>query len=119
MTRRRPFALAQTGFDHCPSMTLAPGGLSVQTTLPVCLLTATKLGASGLGRAQGSWETSLPLPVTANTRSPTTSGELAASWQGKTFSSLIMSSFQWNLALPGFLGSPLTSAQTNSQRLLT
>ena len=87
-----------------------------------------KLGASGDGRF--SCVSSMPLPVTTNTASPTTSGEHAAMLCGKTFSRAIMSNDQitsasvgplfhspWNPWLP--LANPSTSRHTTSARLLT
>ena len=75
MTCPLPLTSAYSGLVHVPSMMLSPGELSDQATLPVVLLTATKLGAFGSGTGLSSPPNSLALPVTANTRSPTTSGE--------------------------------------------
>src|SRR5262245_47077415 len=114
-----PLGAANAGLAHCPSMIFLPGDESFHTSLPVFLLTATKLGAFGAGSFHLASEMSQPLPVTAYTRSPATMGDELASWLGNTPSSERMSRVQRIFALPGFFGSPLKSAQTSSQRLLT
>src|SRR5206468_472720 len=94
-----------TGFDHWPCITHCPrsaryrgltfgsvlrasasravGALLCQTISPVILFTARKLGASGCGTLM--CPSSTPLPVTTNTKPPTTSGEQVARLWGQTF----------------------------------
>src|SRR5216684_9188189 len=97
-------------------MMFLPGELSCQTTFPVFLLTAIKLGASGDGILASPSRLSTPLLVQAKTKSPATNGEQFDILCGKTLSSFIMSIRQ--LILASFF-SPSTSAHTTSHALLT
>ena len=121
-TSALPFASPKDAFDQLPWMIFSPGRLLSQTSLPVFLSRAMKLGALGEGMLM--CPSSTPLPVVTYTRSPTTMGELAARLWGKTSASPIMSNSQitspsisslyFSVVIPSFLPSrnPSVSRQT-------
>src|SRR5262245_49775152 len=97
-------------------MILSPGELSDQATVPVFLLTATKLGAFGSGTGLSSSPNLLPLPVTTNTKSPATSGEQKAAAFTDTFISLAMSRRQ--TILPSFVSDFVAAQMTSAHGVM-